>query len=78
MLKTTVANDHALSLAPVVVDEVTLVGSRCGPFDRALDALASGLVDVRPLISERFNLSDGVRAVERAGEPGVLKILIEA
>ncbi len=70
MLKTTVAAEHALSLAPVVVDEVTIVGSRCGPFDRALDALARGLVDVKPLISDRFNLSDGVRALERAGEPG--------
>ena len=76
VLKTTVADEHALSLAPVVVDEVTIVGSRCGPFDRALDALARGLVDVKPLISERFNLADGVRAVERAGEPGVLKVLI--
>ena len=77
VLKTTVASEHALSLAPVVVDEVTIVGSRCGPFDRALDALAHGLVQVTPLISERFNLSDGVRALERASEPGVLKVLIE-
>ena len=77
VLKTTVAAEHALSLAPVVVDEVTIVGSRCGPFDRALDALSRGLADVKPLISERFNLSDGVRALERAGEPGVLKVLLE-
>ena len=77
VLKTTIAGDHALSLAPIVVDEVTIVGSRCGPFDRALDALARGLVDVKPLIAERFDLGDGVRALERAGQPGVLKVLIE-
>jgi threonine dehydrogenase-like Zn-dependent dehydrogenase len=76
VLKTTIAGEHALSLAPIVVDEVTIVGSRCGPFDRALDALANGLVDVRPLIAERFDLSDGVRALDRAGQPGVLKVLV--
>ena len=76
VLKTTVAGTQALSFAPVVVDEVTVVGSRCGPFDRALDALANGLVDVHPLISDRFDLSDGVRALERAAEPGVLKVLL--
>jgi threonine dehydrogenase-like Zn-dependent dehydrogenase len=58
------------------VDEVTIVGSRCGPFDRALDALANGLVDVQPLISDRFDVSEAVRALERAGEPGVLKVLL--
>lgn len=78
VLKTTIAGTHKLSLAPVVVDEVTIVGSRCGPFDRALDALANGRVEVQPLISERFDLADGVRALERAGEPGVLKVLLRA
>lgn len=77
VLKTTIADEHRLSLAPVVVDEVTIVGSRCGPFDRALDALEHGLVDVQPLISARFDLSQGLRALERAGEPGVLKVLIK-
>jgi threonine dehydrogenase-like Zn-dependent dehydrogenase len=77
VLKTTIAGEHALSLAPVVVDEVTIVGSRCGPFDRALEALAQGLVDVHPLIADRFELADGVRAIERAAEPGVLKVLLD-
>lgn len=78
VLKTTVSAEHSLSLAPIVVDEVTIVGSRCGPFDRALDALGRGLVDVKPLIADRYDLSDGVRALERANEPGVLKVLIDA
>jgi threonine dehydrogenase-like Zn-dependent dehydrogenase len=76
VLKTTIAGTQTLSLAPVVVDEVTIVGSRCGPFDRALDALANGLVEVRPLISDRFDLSEAVGALERAAEPGVLKVLL--
>ena len=78
VLKTTIARTQTLSLAPVVVDEVTVVGSRCGPFAAALDALAGGLIDVRPLISDRFDLSEGVRALERAAEPGVLKVLLSA
>jgi threonine dehydrogenase-like Zn-dependent dehydrogenase len=77
VLKTTIAGMQALSLAPVVVDEVTIVGSRCGPFDRALHALADGSVDVRSLITDRFDLSDGVRALQRAAEPGVLKVLLD-
>jgi threonine dehydrogenase-like Zn-dependent dehydrogenase len=76
VLKTTIAGVSTLAFAPVVVDEVTIVGSRCGPFGRALDALARGLVDVRALIDDRFPLSDGVRALRRAAEPGVLKVLL--
>ncbi len=76
VLKTTIAGTQTVMLAPVVVDEVTIVGSRCGPFDRALEALAAGLIDVRTLIADRFDLQDGVRALQRAGEPGVLKVLL--
>jgi threonine dehydrogenase-like Zn-dependent dehydrogenase len=76
VLKTTIAGASTLALAPVVVDEVTIVGSRCGPFPRALDALARGLVDVRALIDDRFPLADGLRALQRAAEPGVLKVLV--
>ena len=76
VLKTTIAGKHLLSLAPAVVNEVTIVGSRCGPFDRALDALGSGVIDVRPLITDRFRLVDGLSALQRAAEPGVLKVLL--
>lgn len=77
VLKTTIAAEQTLSLAPVVVDELTIIGSRCGPFDRALEALAAGQIDVRALIHGRFDLTDGVRALQRATEPGVLKVLID-
>jgi threonine dehydrogenase-like Zn-dependent dehydrogenase len=77
VLKTTVAGAQTLAWAPFVIDEVTLVGSRCGPFDRALHALEHGLVDVEPLIADRFDLSKGLAALERAQQKGVLKVLLD-
>jgi threonine dehydrogenase-like Zn-dependent dehydrogenase len=77
VLKTTVAGTQTLAWAPFVIDEVTLVGSRCGPFDQALAALEQGLVDVRPLLTARYGLDDGVAAMSRATETGVLKVLLE-
>jgi hypothetical protein len=77
VLKTTVAGTQQMPWAPIVIDEVTIVGSRCGPFDRALEALEAGSVSVLPMISERFDLSDGVAALEAAKRPGVLKVLID-
>jgi len=77
VLKTTVAGSQELAWAPFVIDEVALVGSRCGPFDRALKGLESGEVDVRPLLSERFDLSGGIDALARAQAPGVLKVLLD-
>jgi threonine dehydrogenase-like Zn-dependent dehydrogenase len=77
VLKTTVAGAQTMPWAPFVIDEITLVGSRCGPFDQALAALHDGRVDVRSLVSDRFPLSEGVRALERAQSKGVLKVLID-
>jgi threonine dehydrogenase-like Zn-dependent dehydrogenase len=77
VLKTTVAGEQTMALAPVVIDEVTIVGSRCGPFDRALTALATGEVDVLPMISARYGLSDGVAAIEHARTRPSLKVLID-
>jgi threonine dehydrogenase-like Zn-dependent dehydrogenase len=77
VLKTTVAGEQSLSLAPFVIDEVTLIGSRCGPFDQALAGLEAGLVDVRPLITERYELSRGIEAIQRSSAPGVLKVLLD-
>jgi len=53
-----------------------VIGSRCGRFGPALELLRTGAVDVESLISEEFALADGVRAMERAAEPGVLKVLL--
>jgi threonine dehydrogenase-like Zn-dependent dehydrogenase len=75
VLKTTVAGTQTLAWAPFVIDEITLVGSRCGPFDRALVALERGEVDVRPLIQERLPIERGVEALELAKRR--LKVLVE-
>lgn len=79
VLKTTVAAEQAkgLDLSPIVINEINVVGSRCGPFATALQALSKQEIDVVSLISKRMKLSDGVEALEYAGKPGVLKVLIE-
>jgi threonine dehydrogenase-like Zn-dependent dehydrogenase len=77
VLKTTVAGEQTMALAPIVIDEVTIVGSRCGPFDRALTALGAGHVSVLPLISARYGLSDGLAAIEHARSKPALKVLID-
>ncbi|MBS3733535.1 MAG: alcohol dehydrogenase catalytic domain-containing protein [Phycisphaerae bacterium] len=77
VLKSTFAAEGGLNLAPVVVDEVTVVGSRCGPFDRAIEALATGRIDPTDLVSARFALSEGVAALEAAGNRDNLKVLID-
>lgn len=77
VLKTTVAGETSADLAPIVVNELTVVGSRCGPFPAALDALERGVVDPTPLIDAVYPLEKGQEALRRAAEPGVLKVLIE-
>jgi threonine dehydrogenase-like Zn-dependent dehydrogenase len=77
VLKTTVAGSQNVALAPIVINEVTVVGSRCGPFDRALAALADGRVHVAPLISTRFDLAQGLDALETARTQPVLKVLLD-
>jgi threonine dehydrogenase-like Zn-dependent dehydrogenase len=78
VLKSTVATDHTLSLAPLVINEVTVVGSRCGPFPPALRALAHKHVAVTSLIDKVYPLSAGSEAVAYAARPGTLKILVRS
>ncbi len=77
ILKSTVAAKSTLHLAPIVIDEIRMQGSRCGPFAPALRALSQGSVDVDPLISARYSLDDGLAAFEYAAQPGVLKVLVK-
>jgi threonine dehydrogenase-like Zn-dependent dehydrogenase len=77
VLKTTVAGTQTIPWAPIVIDEIRIVGSRCGPFDRALVALERNEVQVQPLITERLGLSAGLAALERAQSKDVLKVLLE-
>jgi threonine dehydrogenase-like Zn-dependent dehydrogenase len=76
VLKSTVAAGKALNLAPLVIDEINVVGSRCGPFREALRSLAEKSVDVLSLINRRMRLEQGVEAMELAARPGVLKVLL--
>jgi threonine dehydrogenase-like Zn-dependent dehydrogenase len=62
--------------ARLVVDEITILGSRCGRFQPALDLLKKGAIDIDSLISEEYPLSRGVHAMERAGKKGVLKVFL--
>lgn len=77
VLKSTYHGEARLNVSAVVVDEVTLVGSRCGPFAPALELLASGRVDPRPLIHARYPLADAKGAFAHAARPGALKVLME-
>ena len=63
VLKSTIAASHEIDLAPLVINEVRVIGSRCGPFPPALRALETGSVDVHSLISERIPLRDGLEAL---------------
>lgn len=76
VLKSTFAGDVSLNLSALVVDEITLVGSRCGPFKPALRLLAAGLVDTEAMVHARYGLTAGLAAFEKATEHGVLKVLV--
>ena len=77
VIKSTFAGEQpAVNLNSLVVDEVTVVGSRCGPFPPALRLLASGRVQVVPLIQARYLLDDATAALAKARERGVLKVVL--
>jgi alcohol dehydrogenase len=77
VLKTTVARESTLALSPIVIEEVTIVGSRCGPMRTALRWLAEGKVEVEPLIEAIYPLEEGIEAFRHASRRGALKVLIE-
>jgi threonine dehydrogenase-like Zn-dependent dehydrogenase len=76
VLKSTIAGEHRVSLAPLVINEVTVVGSRCGVFPPALEALSEKTVSVTPMIEKIYPLSEGIEAVAHAGKRGAHKILL--
>jgi alcohol dehydrogenase len=76
VLKSTFAAGKPLNLAPLVIDEIQVIGSRCGPFREAIRALAEKQVDVVSLIHRRMKLEQGVEAMDLAGRPGVLKVIL--
>lgn len=76
VLKTTVAGRHTLNLAPIVIDEVRLIGSRCGPFEPAIACLERGEIDVKPLIQAILPLDEAEAAFRAAGTKGARKIIL--
>ncbi|HEY8233073.1 MAG TPA: alcohol dehydrogenase catalytic domain-containing protein [Vicinamibacteria bacterium] len=77
VLKSTYHGPALVDLSRFVVDEITLVGSRCGPFAPALELLAAGRVDPRALLEARYPLSEALAAFEHAARPGALKVLVD-
>jgi threonine dehydrogenase-like Zn-dependent dehydrogenase len=76
VLKSTFHGTTEIPAAQIVVDEINIVGSRCGRFAPALELLKRGAIDIDSLISEEYSLSEGLRAMERATKKGVLKVLL--
>jgi threonine dehydrogenase-like Zn-dependent dehydrogenase len=76
VLKSTHHAATPLESSTVVVNEVTMIGSRCGRFEPALSLLASGAIDVRPLISDRLPITEGLLAFEKASEPSSMKVIV--
>ena len=76
IMKSTYAGDLTVNASSLVVDEITLIGSRCGPFAPALQMLAERRVDVRSLIDAMFPLDEAIEAFGAAQQPGALKVLV--
>lgn len=76
VLKSTFHGSTEIDAARIVVDEISIVGSRCGRFQPALDLLKRDAIDVESLISEEHSLSDGINAMARASANGILKVLL--
>ena len=77
VLKSTYKGEMNVNFSSVVVDEINIIGSRCGPFEPALRLMESKQVDPTILTANEFKLKDALKAFEHAAEPGVLKVLIE-
>lgn len=77
VLKSTYADKLTLDASSLVVDEITLIGSRCGPFIPAIELLSQNQIDVNPLIHARYPLEEGLEAFKYAQKRGVLKVLLE-
>jgi threonine dehydrogenase-like Zn-dependent dehydrogenase len=77
VLKSTVAQGAKLNLAPIVINEYTVIGSRCGPYAPAVKALEDKKIDVKSMISATYPIDDALEAFKKAREKGVMKVLLE-
>lgn len=76
VLKSTFAENVSVNLSKLVVDETSLIGSRCGNYGAGLRVLANGLVQIGEMVDSIYRLEDSLEAFEQAGQPGILKVLI--
>ena len=77
VMKSTYAGELKVNASSLVVDEITLIGSRCGPFDKAIDLLASRRIDVRDLIDATYPLEKAITAFGHAQRAGAMKVLVQ-
>lgn len=77
VLKSTYAGNLSVDASALVVDEITVVGSRCGPFPKALEVLEKGQVNIQSLIHAQYPLAEGLTAFEQAQQRGTLKVLLK-
>jgi threonine dehydrogenase-like Zn-dependent dehydrogenase len=77
VLKSTYKGEINVNFSAIVVDEINIIGSRCGPFEPALRLMESRQIDPTVLIADEFKLEDALKAFERAAETGVLKVLVQ-
>ena len=76
VLKSTYHGERLVNMTEFVIHEISVIGSRCGPFAPALRLLASGMIKVDPMIHARFSLGEGIKAMEQAAQQGTLKVLL--
>ena len=76
ILKSTFHGTMQLDTSRIVVNEISLIGSRCGRFEKALALLEAKKLNVTPLIAAEYSLADGIAAMQHAGKSGTLKVLI--
>jgi threonine dehydrogenase-like Zn-dependent dehydrogenase len=76
ILKSTFHGAVQLDTSRIVVDEISIIGSRCGRFEKALDLLATDQINVEPLIAAEYPLTEGSAALQHAGHTGMLKVLL--
>ena len=77
ILKSTIASRENLDLTPTIVNEITVIGSRCGLFKPAIDALASGIISIDDMIDSTFSIDEISEAIKRAREPQAMKVFLK-
>ncbi len=76
ILKSTYHGNLTFDMAKIVINEISIIGSRCGPFAPAIRLLEQKLIEVKPMIHAHYNLTDGLAALEQAASPGTLKVIL--